>query len=88
MTIKEMMELVGENKFNKMKLLMKDALIEMELLTNENIVQYTSDIITDEMEYDLPSNMVQLKAVKIKNTDTSKYEPIGRVIERNGIIEE
>ena len=70
------------------KVLIRDALIEMELLTNENIVQYTSDIVENQWEYDIPSNMVQLKHIKIKNTDTGKYEPIYRVINEAGIIEE
>ena len=88
MTIKELMELTGETRFNMMKVLIRDALIEMELLTNENIVQYTADMVKDQLEYDIPSNMVQLKHIKIKNRSTGKYEPIDRVINDNGIIEE
>lgn len=88
MTIKELMELTGETRFNMIKVLIRDALIEMELLTNENIVQYTTDIVKDQLEYDIPSNMVQLKHIKIKNRNTGKYEPIDRVINTNGIIEE
>jgi len=87
MTIKELMELVGETRFNYVKILLKDALIEMEQLTNENVVQYTSDIINSQSSYDLPSNMVKLDAVKIKNSSTGKYEPIQRIVPMDGIKE-
>jgi uncharacterized protein YbcI len=88
MTIKELMEVVGETRFNYIKILMRDALIEMEQLTNENVVQYTSDIIENQSSYDLPSNMVKLDSVKVKNTKTGKYEPIKRIIPIDGIKEE
>ena len=87
MTIKELMEVVGETRFNYIKVLIRDGLIEMEQLTNENVVQYTSDLINDEMMYDLPANMVKLDAVKIKNKNTGKYEPIKRIKPTNGIKE-
>ena len=88
MTIKELMELTGETRFNMMKVYIRDALIEMELSTNENIVQYATDLVENQLEYDIPSNMVQLKHIKIKNPSTGKYEPISRVINEPGIIEE
>ena len=81
------MEVTGEKRFNYIKILIRDALIEMEQLTNENVVQYTSDLINDEMLYDLPSNMVKLDSVKIKNANTGKYEPIKRIIPIDGIKE-
>lgn len=87
MTVKELMEIVGETRFNYTKILMRDALIEMEQLTNENVVQYTSDLINGDSTYDLPSNMVKLDAVKIKNPNTGKYEPIRRLIVLDGLKE-
>ena len=88
MTVKELMEVVGERRFNYIKILIRDCLIEMEQLTNENVVQYTSDLVNDEMMYDLPANLVKLDAVKIKNSNTKKYEPINRIIPVAGIKEE
>ena len=87
MTVKELMEVVGEKRFNYIKILIRDAMIEMEQLTNENVVQYTSDLVNGESMYDLPSNMVKLDAIKIKNSSTGKYEPINRVVPVDGIKE-
>ncbi len=88
MTVKELMEVVGEKRFNYIKILIRDAMIEMEQLTNENVVQYTSDLVNGESMYDLPSNMVKLDAIKIKNSSTGKYEPINRVVPVDGIKED
>ena len=82
------MEVVGEKRFNYIKILIRDAMIEMEQLTNENVVQYTSDLVNGESMYDLPSNMVKLDAIKIKNSSTGKYEPINRVVPVDGIKED
>ena len=87
MTIKELMEVVGETRFNYIKILIRDALIEMEQVTNENVVQYTSDLVNDKGMYDLPASMVKLDAVKVKNANTGKYEPISRIIPVDGIKE-
>ena len=53
MTIKELMELTGETRFNMMKVYIRDALIEMELSTNENIVQYATDLVENQLEYEV-----------------------------------
>ena len=79
MTVKELMELTGETRFNLIKVLMNDAMNEIQLMTNENVSQFTTDLVKDKDEYNLPSNLVQVKAIKIKDTDTDYYCPIERI---------
>lgn len=79
MTVKELMELTGENRFNYVKVLINDALNEIQLMTNENVTQYTAPLTKDVAKYNLPSNLVQVKEVKIKDTDSGYFCPIPRV---------
>jgi hypothetical protein len=80
MKIKELMELTGETRFNYMKVMINDALNEIQLRTKENITQYTTDLVNDQTLYNLPSNLVQVTAVKVKNPKSDYYEPINRII--------
>ena len=80
MKIKELMELTGETRFNLIKVLINDALNEIQLRTKENITQYTTDLVNDQSAYNLPSNLVQVTNVKIKNDRSDYFEPINRII--------
>ncbi len=79
MTVKELMELTGENRFNYIKVLVNDALNEIQLMTNENVTQYATDLTKDQSTYNLPSNLVQVKEIKIKDTDSGYFCPIPRI---------
>ena len=74
------MELVGETRFNLVKVMINDALNEVQLRTKENVVQYTTDLVNSQTLYNLPSNLVQVTNVKIKNPRSGYFEPLGRVI--------
>ena len=58
MTVKEVMELVGETRFNYIKALIEDGLAEIQLEANENVIQYTAPIVADQSAYNLPSNLI------------------------------
>ena len=79
MTVKELMELTGETRFNYIKVLLNDALNEIQLRTNENVTQYTTNLTKDQSEYNLRSNLVQVKNVKIKDIESEYFCPIPRV---------
>jgi hypothetical protein len=79
MTVKELMELTGETRFNYVKVLINDALNEIQLITNENVTQYTTTLEEGVSKYSLPSNLVQVKDIKIKDTETGYYNPIPRI---------
>jgi hypothetical protein len=80
MKVKELMELVGETRFNYIKVLLTDALNEIQLKTKENVTQYLTDLVDGQSTYNLPSNLVQVTNVKIKNPKTDYYEPLSRII--------
>ena len=80
MTVKELMELTGETRFNFIKVLINDALNEVQLRTKENVTQYTTDLVNEQSAYNLPSNLVQVTNVKIKNPKSDYFEPLGRII--------
>lgn len=91
MTMKELMERVGERRFNLVKALVKDGIAEIEQITKENIDKVEADIIKDKKRYDLPPWMIRLNAVKVLDTSGTKdiYRPIPRIwetdIEESGI---
>tara|TARA_R110002110_G_scaffold150932_4_gene343033 strand:- start:318 stop:581 length:264 start_codon:yes stop_codon:yes gene_type:complete len=80
MKVKELMELTGETRFNFVKVLINDALNEIQLRTKENITQYTTDLVNGQSSYNLPSNLVQVTNVKIKNPKSEYFEPLNRII--------
>ena len=80
MKIKEIMELTGESRFNLIKVMINDAMNEIQLRTKENVTQYTTDLVNEQTMYNLPSNLVQVTSVKVKNPISDYFEPLGRVI--------
>ena len=89
MTMQELMERVGDKRFSYVKSLLKDALAEIQTITNDNVGTFTTDIANGQMEYGTPSNMIELKSVKVKNDDSDdvRYYPIKRTYDMN-IVEE
>ena len=79
------MELTGETRFNYIKVLLNDALNEVQLKTKENITQYTTDIVNEQSVYNLPSNLVQVTKVKVKNPKSDYFEPLNRIIIPSGM---
>ena len=74
------MELTGETRFNLIKVLLNDALNEVQLRTKENVTQYTTDIVNDQSSYNLPANLVQVTNVKVKHPRSGYFEPLNRII--------
>ena len=83
MKVKEVMELAGVTKTGLALALIKDAITEIELLSKENITQYTTDLTADQANYNLPSNLVEVTAVKILDQTSSYFCPLTRVIIEN-----
>ena len=89
MTMQELMERVGDTRFNYVKALLQDGLNEIQTLTGDNVGTFTTDVVNEEIAYGLPGNLIELKAVKVKNDDTddARYYPIKRTYDMN-IVEE
>ena len=87
MKMQELMERVGDDRFHYIKALVKDALGEIQLVTNDNVDSFTTDIINDQDAYGTPTNMIKLKSVKVKidDTDDTRYYPIRRTYNTNNV---
>jgi hypothetical protein len=83
MTIKELMELTGQTRFNMMKMFLEDGIAEIQLITKENVTQKKENITAETSSYALPTDLVEVSDVKILDTDSSYYVPIPRVIIKN-----
>ena len=89
MKMQELMERVGDDRFHYIKALLKDALGEVQLITNDNVDSFTTDILNGQDAYGTPSNMIKLKSVKVKNDDTGdlRYYPIRRTYNTTNVEE-
>lgn len=83
MKVGEIMEIAGVSKTGTALQLIKDAMTEIELLSPENVTQFTIALTKDQSAYNLPSNLIEVLNVKIKDTDSQYYCPLTRVIIEN-----
>ena len=83
MTMKELMERVGERRFNLVRALAKDAITEIQQITKENMDTIKTDLVQGQSRYDLPYFMIRLGGVKILDEKTNTYKPIPRIYETN-----
>jgi len=83
MTIKELMELTGQTRFNLIKEYLKDGIAEIQLITKENVTQKKENIVASTSKHPLPSDLVEVSDVKVLDTDSDYYIPIPRVIIKN-----
>ena len=80
MKVGEIMEVTGISKTGTALQLIKDAMTEIELTASENVTQYTHDLTKDQSAYNLPSNLIEVTTVKIKDETSGYFCPISRVI--------
>ena len=83
MKVKEVMELAGVTKTGLALALIKDALTEIELLSKENVTQYTTDLTAEQANYNLPANLVDVTSVKVLDKTSNYFCPLTRVIIEN-----
>ena len=83
MKVKELMEVAGVTKTGTALQLIRDAITEIELISKENITQYTTDLTKDQAEYNLPANLIEVTNVKIKDATSGYFCPLTRVIIMN-----
>ena len=77
------MEVAGVTKTGTALQLIRDAITEIELMSKENVTQYTTDLTKDQAEYNLPSNLIEVTNVKVKDTTSGYFCPLTRVIITN-----
>ena len=82
MTVKEIMERTGIKETGRAVAYIKDALEEMNLISETHVATSRIDITANQRFYNLPNNMVKILDIRCKNHDTSddSYKSIPRTI--------
>ena len=84
MTVKELMERVGNNQTGRIVAYIKDGLEEINMLTETHTRVETFDIAEDKRFYALPNEMIKMIDIRVKNHLNSKdeYRTIPRMIHK------
>ena len=82
MTVKELMERVGITETGKAIAYIKDALEEINTISETHVTTQRIDIDKNKRFYDLPNDLIQVKEIRVKNHLNSKdeYRSIPRLI--------
>tara|TARA_Y100000593_G_C4083284_1_gene224921 strand:+ start:137 stop:418 length:282 start_codon:yes stop_codon:yes gene_type:complete len=90
MTVNEIMERVGLNRTGLAIAYIKDALTEMNLLSETHTKTVRIDINENQRFYDLPNEMVKILDIRCKHQDNEneKYRSIPRMIHEPTIKDE
>lgn len=81
MTLKELMERAGTTNQGFAIAYLKDAMREINMMIEDNVVNSRADITKDQRYYSFPANFISLKDVMVYDTDEAKYVKIQRVLD-------
>ena len=82
MKVQEIMERAGMTQTGRAIAYIKDALEEMNLMSETHVMTERVDIVSGQRYYDLPFNMIKILDIRCKNHDASdgSYKSIPRSI--------
>jgi len=88
--VKEIMERAGTNQTGRAIAYIKDALDEMNILSETHINTERIDITADQRFYDLPQDCVKVLDIRCKhhNNEDDKYRSIPRSIYEPLVVDE
>jgi hypothetical protein len=81
MILKELMERAGSTNQGYSIAYLKDAMREINMMIEDNVVASKADIVKDQRYYSFPDNFVSLKDVMIYDSDEAEYVKIERVLD-------
>tara|TARA_R100000734_G_scaffold5898_1_gene5088 strand:- start:201 stop:473 length:273 start_codon:yes stop_codon:yes gene_type:complete len=81
MTLKELMERAGTTNQGFAIAYLKDAMREINMMIEDNVVNSRANIAKDQRYYSFPANFISLKDVMVYDTDEAKYVKIQRVLD-------
>ena len=81
MTLKELMERAGTTNQGFSIAYLKDAMREINMMIEDNVVASKANITKDQRFYSFPDNFISLKDVMVYDSDEQKYEKIQRTLE-------
>jgi len=80
MTIQEIMQRAKTKDTNLVISYIKDAVHLIRSQYDEHTKTYTIDLIDGIRDYPMPSDMIKLKSVSVKDTNDDKYKRIRRLV--------
>jgi len=81
MTLKELMERAGTTNQGYSIAYLKDAMREVNMMIEDNVVSSKANVVKDQRYYSFPANFISLKDVMIYDTSETEYVKIARVLE-------
>ena len=90
MKVKEIMERVGMAETGRALAYIKDALAEMNILSETHITTERIDITEDQRFYKIPNDCIKILDIRCKhhNNEDEKYRSIPRSIYEPAIVDE
>ena len=90
MKVKEIMERAGTNKTGRAIAYIKDALDEMNILSETHVTTQRMDINENQRFYNVPNDCLKILDIRCKshNNENSKYRSIPRSIYEPAIVDE
>ena len=90
MTVREIMERVGMAETGRALAYIKDALAEMNIISETHINTERIDITEDQRFYDIPNDCVKILDIRCKhhNNEDEKYRSVPRSIYEPSIVDE
>ena len=73
MKLKELMERAGSTNQGYSIAYLKDAMREINMMIEDNVVASKADIVKDQRYYSFPDNFVSLKDVMVYDSDEAEY---------------
>ena len=88
MTLKELMERAGTTNQGYSIAYLKDAMREVNMMIEDNVVSSKADVVKDQRFYSFPTNFISLKNVMIYDADKTEYVKIARVLDTDNVDED
>jgi len=80
MKVREIMERSGVENTGFAIAFIKDAMKEVNMLIEDNVIMGKTDIEEDQRYYSIPTDLIELRSVMVFDDDNDKYVRIPRVI--------
>ena len=85
MTLKELMERAGTTNQGYTIAYLKDAMREINMMIEDNVVASKADITANQRFYSFPDNFISLKDVMIYDSEEGEYKKIERTLEADTV---
>ena len=87
MTLKELMERAGTTNQGYSIAYLKDAMREVNMMIEDNVVSSKANVVKDQRYYSFPANFISLKNVMVYDTAETEYVKIARVLDTDNVDE-